>query len=245
MTCASPDLAILFAELPHTEVPAARVGPKDAAVRSTPVAVPNQASEPVSLTRKRGRPKGSKNGSSIRNRLIAGKARAMAQAAPVSSQAPPAMAQAPAAPQQGPAAQVLEQAPDVGHPKRKRGRPKGSRSVSKPSIVLPAKTAARDPTAARPAAAPAATPATAAGEPSTVTQPPRKRGRPKGSKNAPLGERPPVKGGMLGTAVLQGVKIELCDRSGTPVLAAVLGASEQDVLCLSLEDCSVVQPAWK
>ena len=192
-TCASTDPAILLAELPHTEVSAARAGPKDAAVRGTPVVVPNQAPEPVSPARKRGRPKGSKNGSSTRSRLIAGKARAMAhaaqaQAASTPPQALPAVAQAPAAPQQGPAAQVLEQAPDAGRPKRKRGRPKGSRSVSKPSIALPAQTAVADPTATRPAAAPAAV----AGEASAVTQPPRKRGRPKGSKNAPLGERLPI-----------------------------------------------------
>ena len=152
-------------------------------MRSTPVVVPNQAPEPVSPARKRGRPKGSKNGSSTRSRLIAGKARAMAHAA---------QAQAASAPQQGPAAQALEQAPDAGHPKRKRGRPKGSRSVSKPSIALPAQTAVAGPTATRPAAAPAAVAAAAAGEASAVTQPPRKRGRPKGSKNAPLGERLPI-----------------------------------------------------
>ena len=192
-------------------------------MQSTPIAVLNRAPGPVTPMRKRGRPKGSKNGSSTRSRLIAGKARAMAhagqaQAAPAPPQALPAMAQAPAAPRQGAAAQVLEQAPDAGHLKRKRGRPKGSRSVSKSSIALPAQTAARDPTAARPAAAPAAV--AAAGEASAVTQPPRKRGRPKGSKNAPLGEYLPMKSGMLGIAVHQGVRIELCDRSGT-TLAAV------------------------
>ena len=66
----------------------------------------------------------------------------------------------------------------------------------------------------QPAAAPTAVAAAAAGAASPVTQPPRKRGRPKGSKNAPLGERLWIRSSVLGIAVLWYVLTELCDRSG-------------------------------
>jgi hypothetical protein len=147
--------------LAHPEVPSGQAGQMPGPARPMPAPV-FVAGQPAQQPRKRGRPKGSKNGSSAKARaLLLAKERAGKATVPAPAAAP-------------------------AQPPRKRGRPKGSKNgTTKARMQL----AALRSSSVAPVQPAAADPLPAAEEAPTPSQAPRKRGRPKGSKNTPLGEQ--------------------------------------------------------